>query len=58
MELEIRPEPTEDVRAAIAAALRPAGAPDAVDGRDGAGSAWWRAGLEEAIRAEPERATW
>lgn len=46
MELEIRPEPPEDVRVAIAEALRPA-----IDGRPDAAveSPWWRAGLEEAV---------
>lgn len=39
MDVEIRPEPPDDVRAAILAALRRAGA----DERE---SPWWRAGVE------------
>jgi len=52
MELDIRPDPPEDVRAAIETALRLAAE------RDGARSAWWRAGLEDAVREEPRRSTW
>lgn len=42
MELDVRPDPPEDVRAALAAALD--------DDADGAPtSPWWRAGIEESV---------
>lgn len=47
MELEIRPEPPEDVRAAIAEALRAAAARSREEEEEA--RAWWRAGLEEAV---------
>ena len=52
MELDIRPDPPEDVRAAIEDALRLAAE------RDDARSAWWRAGVEAAVGEEPRRPTW
>jgi hypothetical protein len=51
VELHIEPEPTPEERAAIEQAL--AVAPS---GRgEHARSAWWRAGLEEALSTEPGR---
>lgn len=43
----IEPEPLEDVRQAILAALETAGRVDPE-------SAWWRAGIEEAVAADDE----
>lgn len=51
MELEIRPEPPEHVRAAIAEALRAAAAERSREADEG--DAWWRAGLEEAVAEQP-----
>jgi hypothetical protein len=49
VQLEIRPEPPEPVRRAIAAALAAAREP-------GQESAWWRAGLEELREGEDDQA--
>lgn len=48
MDVEIRPEPTEDERTAILAAL----AQDALPGPDPHG-AWWRLGVQENLSTEP-----
>jgi hypothetical protein len=42
MELEIRPDPPEDVRRAIAAAIAASREADP-------GSAWWRVGVDETL---------
>jgi len=49
VELEIRPEPTPEERAAIVAALAELLRQEA----DGHG-AWWEAGVREAVEGEPE----
>jgi hypothetical protein len=43
--LEVRPEPTEDARQALAAALEAAR-------RAEPESLWWRAGVEESVAAD------
>lgn len=49
MELKIVPEPADDDRAAIAEALEQRRAEEAAAA---AGSAWWRAGIEAALRED------
>ena len=46
MALEVRPEPADEVRAAIAQALRAAD-------REPGGGRWWRAGLAESVQDDP-----
>jgi hypothetical protein len=46
--IEIRPEPTPEERQAILRALV------ALDGRDDGASAWWEAGVREAIEEDPD----
>jgi len=51
VEVEIQPEPTPEVRAAIEEAFARAGlVPDS----RGPG-AWWQVGVEEALSADPRR---
>ena len=47
MEIEISPEPPDDVREALEAALREPRAGEQPE------SPWWRAGIEENVRGEP-----
>jgi hypothetical protein len=49
MGVEIRPEPTPEEREALLAAL------SLLDGEPSAASAWWEAGIREAVE-EPEGA--
>jgi hypothetical protein len=49
MGVEIRPEPTPEEREALLAAL------SSLDGKPSAASAWWEAGIREAVE-EPEAA--
>lgn len=52
MDLDVAPDPGEEVREALAAALEERHVRDA----EGAGSsAWWRAGVAESARADFER---
>lgn len=48
MSVEIRPEPAPEERAAILRALA------ALDGHEEQTSAWWQAGVREAVEIEPE----
>lgn len=52
MDLDVAPDPGEEVREALVKALEERRERDA----DGAGSsAWWRAGVAESVRAECDR---
>ena len=48
MGVEIKPEPTPEEREAILRALA------ALGGNEEQASAWWQAGLREAVEIEPE----
>jgi hypothetical protein len=48
--VEISPEPTPEEREALLAAL------SRLDGNPSAASAWWEAGIREAVEEEPETA--
>jgi hypothetical protein len=48
MGVEIRPEPTPEEREAIVRAL------GALEGHEEHTSAWWQAGVGEAVESEPE----
>lgn len=50
MDVEIHPEPSLEERAAIEAAVA-----EVQVGSRGAGSAWWRAGLLDAVEDDDER---
>jgi hypothetical protein len=52
VELEIEPEPEEELRRALAAALERGRSEEAAQ----AGDAWWRAGIEQATGASPPAA--
>ena len=48
MQVEIRPEPTPEERAAILRALAE------LDGHDKQPSGWWQAGIRETVEGDPE----
>ena len=48
MRVEITPEPTPEEREALLQAVAE------LDGRGNGGSAWWEAGIREAVEDEPE----
>lgn len=52
MDLDVVPDPGEDVREALAAALDER---HELDAEAAGSSAWWRAGVEESVRQDFER---